>query len=73
MHSLIWFLLLFPPCLAYWLWQGVAYKTRNTGASSNTSFGMNGQRVRLGKHGYWILMAICYVASFGVALALHKI
>jgi hypothetical protein len=73
MYKLVLLLILLPPCLAYWLWQGVGYKERNTGVSSNTSFGMNGQRVRLGRHGYWILLAICYAASFGLALALHKI
>jgi hypothetical protein len=55
------------------LWLGIGYKTRDTGASSNTSFGMNGQRVRLGRHGYWILLAICYAAFLGVGFALHKI
>jgi hypothetical protein len=73
MHNLIWFVILFPPCLAYCLWLGVGSKARKTGASSDTSFGMSGQRVRLGKHGYWILLTICYVAFFGVGLALHKI
>jgi hypothetical protein len=72
-HNLIWLVILFPPVMAYWLWLGIGYKTRDTGASSNTSFGMNGQRVRLGRHGYWILLAICYAAFLGVGFALHKI
>jgi hypothetical protein len=72
MRHLIWFLIL-PPVLAYWLWQGVGYKERNTKVSSNTSFGLNGQRVRLGRHGYWILLAICYAASSVLAFALREI
>jgi hypothetical protein len=66
MRHLIWFLIL-PPGLAYCLWQAYSYKQWTTGVSSNVSFGLNG------KHGYWILLAICYAASLGLAIALHKI
>ena len=73
MHPLIWFLILFPPCLAYWIWRGIAYKTGDTGATLDSSFGLSGKRVRLGRHSYWILLAICYAAFFGAAFALHKL
>jgi hypothetical protein len=66
MRHLIWFLIL-PPGLAYCLWQAYSYKQWTTGVSSNTSFGLNG------RHGYWILLAICYAASIALAIALHKI
>jgi len=72
MRHLIWFLIL-PPVLACWFWQGVVYKERNTGVSANTPFGLNGQRVQLESHGYRILLAICYAASFVLAVALRKI
>ena len=71
MHSLIWLIILFPPLMAYLLWLGVGHK--NTGPSSNVPYGYYGARVRFGRHGYWILLAICYASFFGVALALHKI
>jgi hypothetical protein len=73
MHKLIWFLILIPPFVAYCLWQGLASETRNPRTGSESGFGMTGQRVRFGSHGYWILLAICYAACFGVALAMHKI
>ena len=64
MHNLIWLIILFPPLMAYWLWQRL---------SSNSYFDVNAQRLRLGKHGYWVLLAVCYASFLGVALALHKI
>lgn len=70
---MIWFLALFPPCLAYILWRGVGYKTEERGGSSNAPSGLSGNRVRLGRHGYWVLLAICYAGFLGAALLLHKV
>jgi hypothetical protein len=66
MHPMIWFLIFAPPCLAFLIWQGIekGFRTGNT---------VPWARVRLGKFGFWMTLAILYVATFAAALVLHKL
>ena len=66
MHPMIWLIILGPPCLAFVLWQsiGVGAKSGNT---------VPWQKVRLGKHGFWIMLAIIYAATLATVLVEHKI
>jgi hypothetical protein len=66
MHSVIWVLVLAPPCVAFLIWQGI-------GKGSRTGDVVPWQRVRLGKSGFWITLTICYTAIFAAALVLHKL
>jgi hypothetical protein len=66
MQPMIWVLVLVPPCIAILVWQGI-------GRGSKTEDTVPWQRVRLGKRGFWLTLAICYVAMFAAAVVLHKI
>ena len=66
MRPIIWLIIFGPPCLAFVLWQyiGVGAKSGNI---------MPWQKVRLGKHGFWIVLTIIYAAALATVLAEHKI
>ena len=66
MRSIMWILILLPPVLAFVIWQGI-------GLGSRTGNTVPWQRVRLGKYGFWVTLAIVYIATFAAALGLHKI
>jgi hypothetical protein len=66
MHPTIWVLVLAPPILALVIWQylGIGARTGNI---------LPWQRVRLGKYGFWIILAIFYSVTFATALVEHKL
>lgn len=64
MHFIIWVLVLVPPCVAFVAWQAISYSPR---------VGFPSIPFRLGKYGFWIVLAIIYVATFATALIEHKI
>jgi hypothetical protein len=64
MHSPGWVLcILLPPCIAFVVWQSVRF----------TEVGFPWQGVRLGKHGFWVILTVIYIAIFATALIEHKI
>jgi hypothetical protein len=66
MHPVIWLIILGPPCLAFVLWQYI-------GVGARTGDILPWQKVRLGKYGFWIMLAITYTATLATALVEHKI
>jgi hypothetical protein len=64
MHSIIWVLLLAGPCVAFVASLAIRYSPR---------VGFPSIPFRLGKYGFWIVLAIVYVAMFATALIEHKI
>jgi hypothetical protein len=64
MHAMIWILVLLPLCAAFALWQSVGrvYKAGDT---------VPWQSVPLGKHSFWLILTICYVAAFSAAFAVR--
>jgi len=74
MHSIIWVLILVPPCLAFVIWQygGVGAKTRDMTVTSGFKVDL-WQSMRLGKYGFWIILAIIYTVTLATALVEHKI
>jgi hypothetical protein len=74
MHSIIWFLILFPPCLAFFIWKGggLGLKTRDITLTGGFKVDV-WQRVYLGKYGFWIILAILYAVMFAAAAFEHKL
>jgi hypothetical protein len=66
MNSIIWLLILAPPCLALVLWQYVGIGARKRDI-------LPWQYVRLGKYGFWVILAILYIVTFTAALVEHKL
>ena len=66
MHSIVWVLILAPPCLALILWQGFDIGSR-------TGNELPWQRVRMGKYGFWIVSTIFYAVMFAAAAFEHKL
>ena len=66
MNSIIWLLILAPPCLALVLWQSVGIDARKRDI-------LPWQYVRLGKYGFWVILAILYIVTFTAALVEHKL
>ena len=62
-HSMIW-IFLAPPCIAFLAWQILR---------SSPRVGFPSIQFRLGKQGFWILLAMSYVTMFTVALIERKI
>lgn len=63
-HSTVWLLILVPPSLAYFVWEVLR---------SSPKVGFPSIPFRLGKHGFWIVLALTYVAVFAAALMTHRI
>jgi len=57
MHPLIWFLILFPPCLALYIWKaGGGDAARKSDITVTGGFKADvWQRANLGKYGFWII------------------
>jgi hypothetical protein len=66
MHPMIWVFILVPLFVAFLIWQGV-------GIGSRTGNILPWQSVRLGKYGFWIILAILYIVTFSAALVEHKL
>lgn len=64
MHSIIWLLLVVPPCFAFIVSQVIRYSPR---------VGFPSIPFSLGKHGFLTVLTITYVSLFVVALVQHKI
>ena len=58
MHSILWVLILLPPCVAPILW----LKPRTASAPK-----------RVPTYTFWIVLAITYVVIFATALVQHKL
>jgi hypothetical protein len=63
---MIWVFILVPLFVAFLIWQGV-------GIGSRTGNILPWQSVRLGKYGFWIILAILYIVTFSAALVEHKL
>jgi hypothetical protein len=66
MNSIIWLFILAPLCLALVLWQYVGIGARKRDI-------LPWQYVRLGKYGFWVILAILYIVTFTAALVEHKL
>jgi hypothetical protein len=70
MHSIVWVLILIlililgAPFLALGIWLSIGSRTGNVDPW---------RRVRLGKYGFWIILAIFYTVMFATALVEHKL
>jgi hypothetical protein len=64
MHSIVWIIILVPPCVAFVLWQGIKNRSR---------IGFPWQPIRLGKYSFWITLTIIYIAMLSAALIEHKL
>jgi hypothetical protein len=74
MHPIIWLLILFPPCLAFYIWKfgGVGNRTKDITVTGGFKADV-WQRVSLGKYGYWIILTILYTVMFAAAAFEHKL
>lgn len=64
MHSLIWILLLVPPCFAFVVSQIIR---------SSPRVGFPSVPFGLGRHGFWTVLILTYSAMFAVAFAQHRL
>jgi hypothetical protein len=74
MRPMIWFLILFPPCLAFYIWKlgGVGTRTRDITITGGFKADV-WQRVSFGKYGYWIILTIIYAVMFSAAAFEHEL
>jgi len=72
MHPIIWVLILAPPLVSLVLWQRILPAGRIDVRFSQRI--RPGQRTRpTWKHGFWIILAVNYLAMFTAALVRHKL
>jgi hypothetical protein len=73
MNPIIWFLILFPPCLAFFLWKCGGVGSRTGDITFTGGFKADVQPVYWGKYGFWIILAILYAVMFAAAAFEHKL